>query len=123
MALFIQRGYLSRHIAKAHRSYSRKHKFLKELILGRLSDNWSISGDTTGMHLVLNRGVKAGQPGEIRRIIEQLKKRGMLLKSAASYSRSRSLHYENSILISFGKRNMEELERLVNAIAEVERFA
>ena len=117
MALFIREGHLERHIARAHRAYRAKNQFLRRLVQERLAPAWRISGDTTGMHLVLNFSDTEGRPADVGPIISRLRQEGLLLHSASSYCRG-TLAHTQTLLVAYGRRSEAELSRLVNLLAD-----
>lgn len=118
MAIFIMKGHLSRHIARAHKYYQQKSKYLKDSVTARLSSQWKISGDTTGMHLVLNKMNKDGGPEDVSAIVYALKKKGFLLNKGSAYCRTENKSHNNALLISFSKPSAEDLDKLISALAE-----
>lgn len=120
MALFIRQGHLGRHVARAHRAYRLKNQFLQEQIKSQLSSQWTISGATTGMHLVLNRWDEKGNPEDVSDIIEELKKKDLLLEGASAYCIADKKAHSNALLVAFAKRNRVELSQLIQAIKKLD---
>ena len=120
MALFIERGHLARHLARAHRAYRRKNAFLRDLAAARLSPAWRVTGATTGMHLVIRRSSTDGKPADVAPVVDALAKRGLEAESVSDYCH---VHpgFTDSLLVAFGNRTAAELERLVDEIAAYEK--
>jgi len=121
MAQFINRGFLGRHIAKAHKYYRGKNVFLQNLIREKLSSAWEITGATTGMHLGLKKWDSQGKAEDLTPLISALMKQGILLRSGAYYDRSESGLHKNVLLIAYGKRSEDELEQLIKTISDYEK--
>ncbi len=120
MALFIERGHLARHLARAHRAYRRKNAFLRELVAARLSPAWRVTGATTGMHLVIRRSGPDGTPADAAPVIAALAERNIEAESVLDYCHAHP-GFADSLLVAFGNRTETELERLVAEIAVFEK--
>ncbi len=120
MALFIERGHLARHLARAHRAYRRKNAFLRELAAARLAPAWRVTGATTGMHLVIRRSFPDGNPADVTPVVAALAERRIEAESVRDYCH---VHpgFADSLLVAFGNRTTAELERLVDEIASLEK--
>jgi len=120
MALFIEKGYLARHLARAHRSYRRKNAFLKECITQRLSPRWRITGSTTGMHLVIRRCAQDGKTVDVAPFKAALAKQGLEVESIHDYCQ-KYYAFPDALIIAFGNRSEAELTRLVCAIDDIDK--
>lgn len=118
MAVFIEEGHFERHVAHAHRVYREKGLFLKRLVLERLGPEWRVSGDSTGMHLVLGFYDSEGTPRDVARVVLRLRRQGLIVNGASSYYRGRPAN-GHRLLVAFGRRSEQELTRLVDAIADI----
>ncbi len=120
MALFIERGHLARHLARAHRAYRRKNAYLKELVTARLAPAWRVTGATTGMHLVIRRSGPDGRPTDVAPVIAALLAIGLEAESVLDYCHVHAA-FRDSLIIAYGNRTDDELDRLIDGIASFEK--
>lgn len=118
MALFIERGYLARHLARSHRAYRRKNEYLKGLVAARLAPLWRVTGSTTGMHLIIRHSLKDGSPADVAPVVTELAKLHIEAEPLSDYCHVHAL-FRDSLIIAFGNRSLAELERLIDAIASL----
>lgn len=119
MALFIDQGHLERHLRRCFRAYRGKNAFVKALAAARLGGEWETMGDTTGMHLVLRRARgAAGDRQDAEPIARALLDRGLHVERVSEYCRENQ-GYRDSLIVAFGNRSEEELERLFTALEEL----
>jgi len=125
MARFIDEGHLERHLRRCFRAYREKNSLLKRLVAERLAPEWEAIGGTTGMHLVLRRtpgGAREtlGAGADAKPVADALLDRGILVERVAEYCRENAA-YRDSIIVAFGNRTADELERLVDCLAALTR--
>ena len=125
MARFIDEGHLERHLRRCFRAYREKNSLLKRLVAERLAPEWEAIGGTTGMHLVLRRtpgGARdtLGAGADAKPVADALLDRGILVERVAEYCRENAA-YRDSIIVAFGNRTADELERLVDCLAALTR--
>ena len=118
MARFIDEGHLERHLRRCHRAYGTKNALLKGLVASRLAPEWETVGGTTGMHLVLRRTPCGKRTGvDVAPVAAALLSRGLLVERVAEYC-CESGGYRDSLIVAFGNRTQDELERLVGEISD-----
>lgn len=105
MARFLNEGYMERHVRKMTKLYRDKKNAIVDMVQTRLGSEWTILGDTTGLHLVLQKkGALFNEAFE-----EKLKAAGVEFPTVASCCLE-SLDHVDKLVLGFGNRTLEEIK-------------
>jgi GntR family transcriptional regulator / MocR family aminotransferase len=114
MARFIRDGHMYRHLRKSLKSYGIKKKAIELKVKEILGANWEISGNTTGLHMII-RLPGYNFTGDVRnRMIEN----GILFEPVSSYSIN-TINHRDKLVLGYGHRTIEEVERGLVKLQEI----
>jgi len=115
LTYFIKEGYLERHIIKMKKIYQNKNTYLIKLLKEAFNNSIKITGETTGMHLVvefINININDKLKNEIQ-------KNNIEIYYVEEYA-IKNKNHKNKILLGYGNLNLEEIKegvkRIKNAI-------
>jgi len=114
MALFPDGGHLDRHLRRSLAVYRARNAAFRRAVDQRLAGRWSVFGDTTGTHLILEAA--AGGP-PAREVSARLARSGLQVEPVAAYAR-RPDPWDRALVVGFGHRRPADLDRLVEALAD-----
>jgi GntR family transcriptional regulator/MocR family aminotransferase len=113
LARFISEGLLERHIAKMRKVYRKKQETLKVLLKDAFGDAVEISGQTTGLHLVLRF------PGYLFRedALYKLKQKGLRIEPVSAYCIKTKAHHDKLVL-GYGQVREQDIARGIRVLKE-----
>ena len=112
---FISKGYLERHIVKMKKKYEIKNKFIKVILKNEFGRLVKISGDSTGLYVVVEfKNIKLN-----KKIFDKIYKYNVEVYPVKNYS-ILNKSYNNKILLGYGnlsKTNIKEgIKRIKKAL-------
>lgn len=118
VARLMQAGHFQRHVTRMKRVYQRKMETLCAALRSHFGDEVTITGNTTGLHLVARfRGV-AVTPAVRKRCAEA----GVRFDMVDDYALASEKHGD-VVLLGFGNLSLEQIEEGVRRLASVLRAA
>lgn len=116
VAHLMQTGHYERHVARMKRIYERKMKTLCSALQARFGDNVSISGHSTGLHLVAGfRGISLSPA-----VRERCAQAGVTFDTASDYA-LRPRRRPDVALLGFGDLSHKQIQEGVRRLATVLR--
>lgn len=112
MARFLAEGHLDRHLRRSLAVYRARSEHLRRAVETRLAGRWSVFGDI-GTHLILEAAPDAPSAAEVS---ARLARQGLQVEPVSAYA----VHpgpWDRALVVGFGHRSVEDLDRLVTALA------
>ncbi len=106
MVRFIQNGDMDRHIRKSFKYYKSLRLQIIEAIKDKFSDSCIISGESTGLHLILEF------PGKVfnKDFKKQMKMKGLYLEPLSRYNIN-TISHTDKIIFGYGQVNIEQVKQ------------
>lgn len=112
LARFIRGGHLVRHVARMKRVYARKMHTLHQALAAAFGDRVTVSGNTTGLHLVATFADETFAP----RTRETLLRHGVEFETVDDYALGRSRH-PGALALGYGNLSLEQIAAGVQRLA------
>lgn len=114
LARFIHDGHLARHVARMKKSYERKMRVLQRGLEQTFGERVSVSGNTTGLHLV------ATFPGETfdRAVRDRMRSAGVDADTVDDYAFGNARH-PSALVLGYGNLTLEQIAEGVRRLAAV----
>jgi len=105
MARFINEDHIYRHLRKSLKFYKSRKTAVEEAVFEILGDKWEISGNTTGLHLILRLEGTDFSNG----FREKMRDKGILFEPVNTYSHQTGKH-KDKLVLGYGHRSIEEIK-------------
>lgn len=102
---FIEEGLLERHIRKMRKVYMKRREFLREVLVREFGQSVEISGDSTGLHLI----VKFKEVEFTEDLIERLYQNHVKVYPVEHHAIDKGRHV-NKVILGYGNLREEEIE-------------
>ncbi|RNC97315.1 PLP-dependent aminotransferase family protein [Lysinibacillus halotolerans] len=115
LAHFMKDGHFEKHIAKMRKLYSEKRQHLIDEIKNRLGDEFIITGDDAGLHIVLHLPDYLTE----QQALQKAKSVGVTVDAYSQFQFDRTGETSNKVVIGYGTLSLEQITQGIAAISTV----
>ncbi|ANB56743.1 bacterial regulatory s, gntR family protein [Anoxybacillus sp. B7M1] len=115
LALFMEKGYLERHIRKMRTVYAKKRQTLIHAIYDHFGEHATIIGEKAGLHLL----VHFHHVMDADRLVKEAKGRGIHIYSVAKYWFDSQTSPPPYILLGFGSMTEQEMIEAIQLLKDI----
>ena len=105
LARFIEEGLLERHIRKMRKVYMKRREVLREVLIQKFGESVEISGDSTGLHLI----VEFKEVEFTEDLIDRLYQNHVKVYPVEHHAIDKGKHV-NKVIVGYGNLREEEIE-------------
>lgn len=114
---FISKGYFERHLNKMRSNYKSKHDLMVSL-LKEWKDKVSISGENSGLHILININNSMSE----KKLISKAKNEGVKVHGISEYFIKNQNYYKGTILLGFANLNEDEIREGIKKLEKAWRL-
>ncbi len=108
---FIIKGYFERHIVKMKKKYQKKNELIKNIFKSEFGDSVEISGDSTGLFVVVEfKNIKLN-----KNIFDKINEHDIKVETVKNYS-ILNKKYNNKILLGYGNLSKDDIIKGIKKI-------
>jgi GntR family transcriptional regulator/MocR family aminotransferase len=108
---FIRNGYFERHIIKMKKNYQKKNQILKNILKKEFEDSIEISGDSTGLYIVIEfKNIKLNN-----KILDKIYKYDVKVDPIKDYS-ILNKSFNNKLLLGYGNLSIPDINEGIKRI-------